>query len=283
VTFGAYGTDPDGAWRGFQAWRSRFDALLTDRVRELGGEILTDWRAQEPLVEDGTVVGVATARGELRASVVVDAAGGGHWLARRLGLEIERHSPQLIAAYGYGEGAAPVARDAPLFSTRDSSWSWIARVRAATYQWTTLELDPDHGALPGPPPELSRLRHGPVRSADVTWRRVSRPAGPGYVMAGDAAAVVDPAASHGVLRALLGGLLAGDVAVAAAGGGAEPLAAGYTAWLDEGFRHDTDALLEQYAALPAAPDWVRARPRGAPRSGPGSRSRRRTPAAPAGR
>jgi flavin-dependent dehydrogenase len=123
VQFGAYGSDAGGPWRGYQAWRPRFDALLAERVRTLGGTILTGRRAQRPLLEDGAVVGVETARGRLRAPVVVDAAGGSHWLARTLGLALERHSPRLVAAYGYAEGAAPRVRHAPLFASTRSGWT----------------------------------------------------------------------------------------------------------------------------------------------------------------
>lgn len=38
-------------------------------------------------------------------------------------------------------------------------------------------------------------------------------AGPGWFLAGDAAAVLDPASSHGVLRAVLTGFRAGQVAM----------------------------------------------------------------------
>jgi flavin-dependent dehydrogenase len=46
------------------------------------------------------------------------------------------------------------------------------------------------------------------RGADVTWRIISPAAGPGFFLVGDAVAVLDPASSHGVLKALMTGMMA---------------------------------------------------------------------------
>jgi flavin-dependent dehydrogenase len=50
-----------------------------------------------------------------------------------------------------------------------------------------------------------------LRGSDVTWRAATQTAGPGYLIAGDAAVVLDPASSHGVLRAVMSGIYAGHV------------------------------------------------------------------------
>src|SRR6266581_3922122 len=64
----------------------------------------------------------------------------------------------------------------------------------------------------GPPPEFAGLAPlGCPKGSDVTWRLLESCAGPGYFVAGDAASVSDPSASHGVLRALLSGMLAGHL------------------------------------------------------------------------
>jgi len=86
-----------------------------------------------------------------------------------------------------------------------------------------------------------------------------RPAGPGYVAAGDAALVLDPASSHGVLRALLTGRHAALTIVAAL---AEPRRepghlAAYARTIADWFVHDVDALRALYARLPSPPTWVR--------------------------
>jgi flavin-dependent dehydrogenase len=49
--------------------------------------------------------------------------------------------------------------------------------------------------------------YGGSHGADVTWRALVRPSGIGYYVIGDAAAVLDPACSHGLLKALMSGML----------------------------------------------------------------------------
>jgi glycine/D-amino acid oxidase-like deaminating enzyme len=73
---------------------------MLDRVRALGVHILQPCRALRPLLDGGRVVGVATTDGPLHAPVVIDAAGGGHWLARKLRTTIQKYSPRLIVRYG---------------------------------------------------------------------------------------------------------------------------------------------------------------------------------------
>ncbi len=209
LRFQPYGSDASGPWRGFQAWRADLDGLLLERACALGAEVLQPCRVLEPRVEGGRLTGLRTTGGEIRARFVVDAAGSQHWLARRLGLSLRRRSPRLIARYGYVRGEYATLREAPVFLSDRRGWTWMARVRPDLYQWTRLNLI---GSPPPPawlPQELHGLQASASAGADVAWRALDVPAGPGYYAVGDAAAVVDPASSHGVLRGLFSGLLAG--------------------------------------------------------------------------
>ena len=89
----------------------------------------------------------------------------------------------------------------------------------------------------------------------MTWRIVSQPAGPGYVCVGDAAAVLDPASSHGVLKGLMSGMMAVHVIAQAESGTASMTAAteAYSAWLREWFQADARALRRMYQDLPHPP------------------------------
>jgi len=293
--FAAYGADDDGPWHGFQAWRADFDALLVARAAELGAVVHEGCRALAPILHGGRVAGIETSAGELRAHHVIDGAGGGHWLARRLGLELDRRSPPLIARFGYAEGSCPARDEAPLLLGDGEGWTWTARVGEGLYAWTQLDLTPHRGevapssppkdarsgasppgavasspppdapcsppperARGGPPAELAGLSpRGRTRSADVSWRALRHPAGPGYVAAGDAAVVLDPASSHGVLRALLSGLHAARLVIAVRAGGDERrLNASYDDVLTRWFEHDAGVLRELYARLPGAPAWL---------------------------
>src|SRR5262245_55409067 len=74
--------------------------------------------------------------------------------------------------------------------------------------WTRLRWGSP--GLLGPPPARAPLRPlGPPRGVDMTWRRARHAAGPGWLLVGDAAAVVDPVAAQGVLRALASGIMTG--------------------------------------------------------------------------
>jgi hypothetical protein len=195
----------------------------------------------------------------LRARFVVDGAGGRHWLARRLTLAIERHSPRLIARYGYVDGACPGRDEAPALVADPDGWSWTARVRPRRYAWTRLSLCDSKGKRHLLPPEELRgdgLRQwGKVRGADVSWRVVVPAAGPGYFLVGDAAAVLDPASSHGVLKAIMSGMMAAHLITQIVYHDvSENVAAQtYSDWIRCWFDHDVAGLRALYASLPGSP------------------------------
>lgn len=254
--FAPFGQDASGPWLGFQAWRAELDALLLERARTLGVEVLQPCRALQPLRgEHGEVVGVETEAGPVHARVLIDAAGGAHWLARQLDIPRVLASPRLVATYGYVVEPEGAPGDEPRIVADDEGWTWTARVRPGVRQWTRLTLDGRPVPAGWLPPELSeRAPVGRVRGADVTWRRVAAPAGPGYLMVGDAAAVLDPASSHGVLKALMSGMMVGHAVVRASSGALPwPMAlAGYSDWVRRWFEQDAAQLRERYHRFP---DW----------------------------
>jgi flavin-dependent dehydrogenase len=184
--------------------------------------------------------------------MVVDATGRARWLSRRLGIASPPRSPRLIARYGYAEGACPGRDEAPCLVGDAAGWTWTAMVRPEIYQWTRLAFD---GRQPAPnwmPEELRGLTpRGRSRGADVTWRMGARVAGPGWLLVGDAAAVLDPTSSHGVLKALVSGMMAGHLIAAALRGVAPPGAVGaaYQDWLADWFDADAARLSRFYGDL----------------------------------
>lgn len=245
--FGRYDED-DEPWRGFQAWRADFDSMLLDRARELGVCVRQPCRALKPLVEDGRVMGVESSGGCIPAQFVIDATGGTHWIARRLGVSIERHSPKLLARFGYESECKVLDEELPEIIADEHGWTWRARIGPRHYTWTRLLLDSAS--------EVSTACE--QKGADVTWRCVASPAGLGYFCVGDAACVVDPASSHGVLRAVMSGMMAADVVRKIT---ADPtremrLLADYNQWINEWFSHDTAELRRSYSQLPNPPSWA---------------------------
>ncbi len=254
--FHEFGADADGPWRGYQARRDVLDPMLVDVAEQAGARVLHGCRALRPLTgdpSDGTrVTGLVTTAGACAASVVVDAGGRRHWLARRLRCRIRRVSPTLVVAYGHTTG--PVA-DAPRLRADAGGWTWTAPVAADTTAWVRLRLDPDPGRWGRPPAGVDGPPAGPPRGADVTWRRVDVAAGPGWFLVGDAAAVVDPAASHGVLRALVSGAVAARAITDRAAGlvAEDEAAGGYTRWIADRFDHDVHRLRDLYRIFPSWP------------------------------
>jgi len=250
--FVPFGSDDAGPWRGFQVRRSAFDNLLLDRAREVGLEVRMPCGVLEPIVEDGRVVGATTEAGEVRARLVIDGSGPARWLERKLDLPSSERSPGLVVRYGYVRGEYP-ARDAqPAIQGDETGWTWIARVEPKRYQWVRLDLSGIRRSRDWVPDALAGLSpEGPSKGAEMGWR-LTPAAGPGWMLAGDAAAMLDPTSSHGVLKALMSGYFAGQTAAAflADGSEAQGLTA-YRAWIEGWFENDVQALRVMYGRLGA--------------------------------
>lgn len=251
--FEAFGADEGGPWLGYQVRRADFDAMLRGRARELGAEILEGEAALEPLIEAGRVVGARLASAPRSAAMLIDASGSARWLARKLGLSARECSPRQSVRYGYVRGSCPARDEAPCLSGDEGGWTWTARVGEGVYQWARLDLEGTPTLRDWVPQEFACLEAlGPPRGADATWR-VSPAAGPGWLVAGDAAATLDPTSSKGVLKALLCGLMAGRTAAAILrrGAVAEQGAAAYRGWVEGWFQEEVRVLAPMYARLSA--------------------------------
>jgi flavin-dependent dehydrogenase len=249
--FEPFGADEHDRWRGYQAWRADFDTILLDRARELGVRVIQPCRAERAMLDGTRVCGVRTSAGEIASAFVVDATGDRHWLAGQLDLQFGRRSPRLIARYGYVRGACPGRDEAPALVADSNGWTWTARVKPNLYQWTRLALSGEtrEESSQGPPAEFERLEScGRARGADVTWRAVTRPAGAGYFIVGDAAAVLDPASSHGVLKALMTGMMAAhSIRQIVECADERFVTEAYGRWVHDWFEHDVSKLKELYA------------------------------------
>lgn len=254
--FEAFGADPDGsAWLGFQVSRAKLDEALRSRAQALGAQLVMGAGADR--IEIGADdVGVRLEGGrELRAAMLIDASGAARWLSRRLNLSERVRSPRQSVRYGYVRGHCAARAEAPALVGDRAGWSWTARVTEDLYQWARLDFDLDVSRPRDErPEELAALDPvGAVRGADATWRVVEPAAGPRWLIAGDAAANLDPTSSKGVLKALLSGSMAGRTAVAILqrGGDAARGAAAYRRWLEGWFETDVAAMAPMYVRLGA--------------------------------
>ncbi|MEQ1808663.1 MAG: FAD-dependent monooxygenase [Terricaulis sp.] len=249
-----YGADARGPWRGYQIRGAMLDAMLIARARALGAEWRAPARAEAPLRDGARVTGAMLAGRPFHASVTIDATGGADWLRRGLGLRQVCAGPRLFARYGYCTGPAP--SENPQFVCSPMGWSWIAQVEQGLVAWTRVQS----GALTrGAPDPIAHLPpRARERSADVTCRLLTECAGPGYFVAGDAAALLDPASSHGVLRALMSGMMSAYLANKIVRGAltGEAAAQHYRRWIRTWFTHDAAKLQSFYQRLD--PSWTAA-------------------------
>lgn len=249
--FEPFGADEKGPWQGFQVRRAAFEALLLDTARKAGVDVRRGQPAGEPLVEADRVLGA----GDVRARLTIDATGHARWLGRALRLPVVAKSPVLLARCGYASGRCPERDAAPLIEGDAEGWTWIARIDADLYQWVRLDFDGRIRPRDWRPTALADLAEArPTVGAEVAWRRAAQTAGSGWMLAGDAAAQLDPASSHGMLKALMSGVFAARTAEAVLKRGAPEAQAGraYHDWLAGWFETDVERLASAYRSLGAA-------------------------------
>jgi flavin-dependent dehydrogenase len=255
LRFMPFGQDEQGVWKGFQLWRPDFDSILLEGANRAGAMIVRPCGELRPIVEDNRVAGVEASAGTWRCAFVIDATGRQRWLARALNSEIEHHGPSRVAWFGYAEGECPVIdKSNPMIASDASGWTWMARVRPNIYQWVRLPLQEARPPIGWHPVEFADLRPmGQRRGTDVSSTIVNPTAGPGYFLAGDAASIVDPLSSHGILKALMSGMKAAHHSVTVLRYGVCPTtaASAYHLWLARWFQHDRSRLAELYRVIGA--------------------------------
>lgn len=256
--FNGFGADDRGTWQGFHIERAQLDATLLSQAVALGVEVYQPCRAQRVLTQDNRVIGVDTDSGYIHAPYLIDASGAHTWLGRQLGLPTHNCSPPLVARYGYLRGHSAIYSTTAHLEADPDGWTWIAQVEEHLLHWTRLTFETTTRSS-GLPEALQALPvTGPKRAADVTWRITPDAAGAGYFLVGDAANRLDPASSHGVLKALMSGMQAAQAVTECLRQPTLQLAAQwqYRQWLNDGFAHDMTHLRDFYRQHPCPPSWL---------------------------
>jgi flavin-dependent dehydrogenase len=246
-TFMPYGSDSNGEWLGLQADRRILHGILRSAAREAGAVFKEATTARHALMRDGRVEGVVCEGLEIRARWVFDATGQRAWLARKLNLRADRSGSARRVRFGWKEGSDRCLEGQPLFRQRQGGWEWFAPLGDGRTAWVTL----DQAAEPGVERSIG-LRHDrkAATGLDMTGRLHSSCAGPGYFLLGDAAALLDPASSNGVLRALMSGMLAADLAACVISGKDEgPALQAYMQWIGALYKHHIESLDDLYRRM----------------------------------
>lgn len=249
---------------GYQAWRSDLDSILLNRARRAGVTLIQPTVVQPTRVQPastsvilkgGQVAGIEAGGKAWLCRNLVDASGAHRLLSRSLKLRVQDFSPRLVARYAYFRGDCDLGV-IPELREHACGWTWLARVQEDCCQCVQLSLAADADApVPPSPFDSPDVRfHG----ADVTWRLVPECAGAGYFLCGDAAAVLDPAASSGVARALSSGVKAADFIAQVTNNkmDAQAGAALYRRWCADQFLDQARQLAARYAELEEPPAWL---------------------------
>ena len=248
----------------YQVWRPDFDKILLDNARSCGVDVREGCRVSEvafaPAGDDGDsdlsaaaslrYVSDAAGRGQLSARFVVDASGQAALLARQTGTRRWDAFFRNLAVYAYFDGAEPLPppdENNIFIEAYQHGWFWTIPLHTG---WSSVGAVVDNltgqeglrrlGARAFLAAQLAQAPHTAARLRGARWvagPRVIRDwsyaadtvAGPGYVIAGDAACFVDPLFSSGVHLALMSGVMAAAyaaTALRAAESGDRPLRAG---------------------------------------------------------
>ena len=218
---------------GYQVDRARFDEVLRAVAATAGVRIQSGTVRDVTLAsrDSAASVGVDTGKGSVRvdASFLIDASGRAGVVAR-LGPRRQESSLRTVALAGTWAADAWPAIDPAhtLVASYAGGWAWSVATDARTRQFTVM-VDPARSGLArdvaardvyltelakvapfGTLLATASLIDGPW-GADASQYDAIRYAGPGFLLAGDAASFIDPLSSVGVKKALASGWLAAVV------------------------------------------------------------------------
>lgn len=257
--FSVFGQGAQGPHHGFQIPRKALDSLLLRRAIDSGVRVVQPCRGLKVMRDQQRIWQIQTREGHFTACHLIDASGASSWLSRKLKLRWRRFSPQLIAHYGYAVGVCPEDQIFCGIEAEPSGWCWTAKVGEHTYHWTRLDFCPENQAQGSPPAVFDHLKpSGMTRGADVSWRMCEQVAGNGFFIAGDAAFVLDPAASQGVLKALMSGMMAAHAVVQAQRHPQHErsIQQQYQLWTHQWFHRDRLKMCDFYRTHPFPPAWL---------------------------
>ena len=195
------------------AWgldRRQFDARLAAHAARSGATLLEQTRAVRLLSEDGRIVGAllrdarSGRESEVRADWVVGADGARSTVARQLGVERRVMAPRRLGLVAHYTGVAALVDHGEMHVGRDWYVGLAPTPGGELNVGMALPLDTATGssaarfadAVDRLPAVAERLRGArrltPIRGAAPIGHRVTRAAGPGWLLVGDAAGFVDP-------------------------------------------------------------------------------------------
>lgn len=217
-----------GPWDyAFEVKRADFDNVLLEHARALGATVIEEATVTGVVFEKERCAGVRYVLGrhgtptEVRAAYVLDASGQSKLLAHRKNLISWHEDLRNIAVWTYFQGGTHfegLDRGNILTEYSEDGWAWVIPFRdgtrsvgfvspASVFAGSGLDAPGYFESRLELASEAKRLLAGATRITDY---RVTKDwsysctsfGGPGYLIAGDAAAFVDPLFSTGVMLAM---------------------------------------------------------------------------------
>jgi flavin-dependent dehydrogenase len=235
----------------YQVRRDEFDWHLLQNAKSKGSDVLLGWKVDEPIWEGDRLAGVEARdpqgnRWTLRSRLFLDASGQLGFLSRKMRTRVPYPGHQKVAAVTHFTGAyRGPGREAGniVVALTDGGWFWMIPFKTGTTsvgavcdiaKWRESAAGPEalfNEAL-GRTPEVARRLEGATRVLpfDAVKNfsfRVTKLAGPGYCLIGDAAGFLDPIFSTGVFISTMTAAQAAEDVIAALRKGASPIGASH--------------------------------------------------------
>jgi menaquinone-9 beta-reductase len=209
------------------AWgldRTRFDAALAAHAEAGGARLLdrTSFVAAEPVDGEWRVaVRAGGAERAISARWLIGADGARSRVAHRLGVERPVRMPRRLGLVAHYESDPELADHGEMHVGRRHYVGLAPLAGARLNVGMALPIEGGGSAearfaaaidsLPAVARRLAgRRRLTPIRGASPIGHRVSTPAGPGWLLIGDAAGFIDPFTGEGIYRALRSARAAAD-------------------------------------------------------------------------
>lgn len=242
--FLAYGQDGNGSWLGFQTERRKLHGILQQAAVDSGVTLIKETRPEAVIMEGNRVMGLIVDGKSFYANWTVDATGRSAWLARQLKLSAIICSPPLGVRFGWRNGEVAVFDGQPSLAFRVDGWDWQAPLGGNKTAWVELRI----GELDGRSPA----------GVNLTWQWRRDCAGPGFFLLGDVAKMLDPSSSHGVLSALMSGILCGYLVEGYHRQGVHEAVVieAYRKWLCLQFKQEQTLLRQYYVNSPAGQRFI---------------------------
>jgi geranylgeranyl reductase family protein len=215
--------DRNGARTAWGLDRMDFDALLARHAVARGAVLLERTRLVEVEHDEGRVAGAVLAGPDgtvrVRCGWLVGADGARSRVARALGVERLLIGPRRLGLVARYEGGDALRDHGEMHVARNHYVGLAPTPGGQLNVGMALPLDAPGtagaryaaaiAALPAVAERLHGLRRlTAIRGASPIGHRVARPAGPGWLLVGDAAGFVDPFTGEGIYRALRSARLA---------------------------------------------------------------------------